>query len=96
MTTRNKRLGVIALVCGGLLLIPLTAMLLTDEVNWSLFDFIVAGVLLFGTGFLCELVIRKVKNRMYRFAVCAVILMGLVLFWAELAVGIFNSPIAGQ
>jgi hypothetical protein len=33
----------------------------TNEVNWTLFDFVVAGVLLLGTGFICELVIRKVK-----------------------------------
>jgi hypothetical protein len=44
-----------------LLLIPLIAMQFTNEVNWTLFDFVVAGFIL-GTGFICELVIRC-KNR---------------------------------
>jgi hypothetical protein len=57
----NKRLMGIVLTVVVLLLIPLIAMQFTNEVNWTLFDFVVAGVLLLGTGFICELVIRKVK-----------------------------------
>jgi archaellum biogenesis protein FlaJ (TadC family) len=59
----NKRLMGIVLTVVVLLLIPLIAMQFTNEVNWTLFDFVVAGVLLLGTGFICELVIRKVKNQ---------------------------------
>jgi len=32
----------------------------TDEVKWTPIDFITAGVLLLGTGQLCELVLRTV------------------------------------
>jgi hypothetical protein len=71
-----------------LLLLPLIAMQFTDEVNWTLFDFVAAGVLLLGTGFLCELAITKIKNFKYRIAACAVIMALLLLIWAELAVGI--------
>jgi bacteriorhodopsin len=79
-----------------LLSIPLIAMQFTDEVNWTIMDFIVAGILLFGTGLMCELVLRKVKNIKYRIGICAVILAALFLIWAELAVGIFGSPFAGS
>jgi hypothetical protein len=68
----------------------------TNEVAWALFDFIVAGVLLLGTGLLCELVIRKVKKTEHRIVVCAIILVALFLIWAELAVGIFGTPFAGS
>jgi hypothetical protein len=54
------------------------------------------GVLLFGTGLACELVLRKVKKPVHRLLVCGAILFALFLVWAELAVGIFGSPFAGS
>lgn len=96
MIVQNKRLIAIVLTVALLLFIPLVAMQFTDEVNWKLFDFIVAGVLLLGTGLLCELVMRKVMKMQYRIAICGVILVGLLLIWAELAVGIFGTPLAGN
>lgn len=68
----------------------------TDEVNWTVMDFIVAGILLFGTGLMCELVLRKVNNIKYRIGICSVILAALFFIWAELAVGIFGTPFAGS
>ncbi|GEP97194.1 hypothetical protein [Chitinophaga cymbidii] len=96
MITQNKRLLGILIAAALLLLIPLVAMQFTAEVNWSPFDFIVAGVLLFGTGLLCELVIRNVKKTEYRIAIVVGILAALVLIWIELAVGIFGTPLAGS
>lgn len=96
MITQNKRLIGIVLAVAFLLLIPFIAMRFTDEVNWTLFDFIVAGVLLLGTGLICEFVLRKVKKFKHRFAICAAILAALLLIWAELAVGIFGTPFAGS
>lgn len=96
MTTENKRLTGILLAVAMLLLIPFIAMQFTNEVSWTLSDFIVAGVLLFGTGLLCELVMRKVTKIEYRIAICAVLLLALFLIWAELAVGIFGTPLAGS
>lgn len=93
---QNKRLIGIVLTVALLLLIPFVAMQFTDEVNWSLADFVVAGVLLLGTGLMCELVMRKVPKREHRLAICGVILLAFVLVWIELAVGIFGSPIAGS
>jgi hypothetical protein len=85
---QNKRLILIVITIAMLLLIPLIAMQFTDEVNWNLFDFVAAGVLLLGTGIMCELAIRKINTPKYRIAACAVLLVLLLLIWAELAVGI--------
>lgn len=93
---KNKRLKGIVLVVMLLLLIPFIAMQFTDEVNWTVFDFVVAGILLLGTGLLFELVIRKLKNKNYQIAAITVLLAVLFLVWAELAVGIFGSPFAGS
>lgn len=68
----------------------------SNEVNWSIMDFVVAGVLLFGTGLTIEFVLRKVKTRKNRILVCGIILLLLLLIWIELAVGLFGSPIAGN
>jgi hypothetical protein len=79
-----------------ILLIPLIAKQFTDEVNWSLLDFILAGTLLLGTGLTCELVWRKVKKKSLRIAICIVAIIMLLFIWAELAVGILGSPISGN
>ena len=93
---KSKRVIGILLTVALLLMIPLIAMQFTDGINWSLFDFVVMGVLLLGTGLLCELVLRKVKNTEHRLALCGAILVVLFLIWAELAVGIFGTPFAGS
>ena len=93
---QNKRLVIIVFTVALLLLVPLIAMQFTDEVNWNLADFIVAAVLLFGTGLTCEFVLRKVKKTQYRIAIIVSILAVLFLIWAELAVGIFGTPFAGS
>jgi len=96
MIMQNKRLNIILLTSGILLLIPLIAMQFTDEVNWTLFDFVVAATLLLGTGLMCELVIRKINKIKHRIVLCIVILAAFLIIWAELAVGIFGTPFAGS
>lgn len=93
---QNQRLIIILITVVILLLIPFAAMQFTDEVNWSSGDFAVMGVLLLGTGLLCEFVLRKVKNINYRIVICGIILFLFLLIWAELAVGIFGTPFAGS
>ena len=89
MTTLNKRQIIIILVVALLLLIPFIAMQFTDEVNWTLMDFVAASILLLGTGLLCELVIRKVNKAWFRIAICVTLVAMLLLIWAQLAVGLF-------
>lgn len=93
---QNKRLIGILLTAALLLLIPFIAMQFTDEVNWTLSDFVVMGILLLGAGLACELVLRGVKNFERRLIMIAVILGVFFLIWGELAVGIFGTPFAGS
>ena len=91
----NKRLLIIMTIIAILLSVPFFAMQFTDEVNWDIMDFTVMGILLFGTGLLCELVLRLVKSIHNRVILCGAILILFILIWAELAVGIFGSRFAG-
>lgn len=93
---KNKRvIGILAAVA-TVLLIPIIAMQFTNEVAWSLSDFIIAGILLLGTGLACEFALRTVKKKGQRFLICGIILALLALVWVELAVGIFGTPFAGS
>ena len=96
MIMQNKRLIAILLTVAVLLLIPLIAMQFTDEVNWTLSDFVVMGILLLGTGLMCELLLRKVKKIGYRVVLVGIVLTAFLLIWLELAVGIFGTPFAGS
>lgn len=91
-----KRWHLILLISVLLLFIPLVAMQFTDAVQWSLADFMLAAVLLLGTGFLFDMVLRKVKKKGYRLLLCLGLLFILLLIWTELAVGIFGTPFAGD
>jgi hypothetical protein len=96
MTRKNKRLIAIVLTATLILFIPLIAMQFTYEVNWEIYDFFVAGALLFGAGLGIEVVIRSVKNTKYKFLIALAILALLFLIWVELAVGIFGTPFCGS
>jgi peptidoglycan/LPS O-acetylase OafA/YrhL len=86
---KNKRLVFIIIFIAILLLIPLIAMQFTNAVQWTSFDFLVAGVLLFSTGLVCELVLRRVKKKKQRFIICLGVIALLTIIWIELAVDIF-------
>jgi len=92
---KNRLIGIMITVT-LLLLIPIIAMQFTNEVNWNLVDFIVAGALLFGTGLMCKLALRKINKIKYRIAICVTLLVVLLLIWAELGVGILGTPFSGH
>lgn len=96
MMTQNQRSLAIFGAAGILLIVPLIAMQFTKEVNWTGSDFLIGGILLFGTAFICELVLRNVKTLKARVILCLTVIAILVVVWAEMAVGIFGSPIAGS
>ena len=83
-------------IVGILLLIPLVAMQLTKEVNWSLFDFIIMGAMLLITGLLGEVILKRVKKSKHRLMLMVAIVMIFFLIWAELAVGLFGTTFAGD
>tara|TARA_R110001583_G_scaffold77046_1_gene210153 strand:- start:5679 stop:5963 length:285 start_codon:yes stop_codon:yes gene_type:complete len=93
---QHKRLVIIIITSVIILFGPLIAMQFTEEVNWTLSDFIIAGILLIGTGLICEFTLRKIKKTKYRITIILAIFVVLLLIWAELAVGIFGSPFNGS
>ncbi len=93
MTTRLKSLLVGS---GALLLVPFIGSQFSQEVHWSGFDYIIAAILLGGTSFLLDFVLTKAKNKQSRWAWGILVLLTLALIWAELAVGVFGTPLAGS
>ena len=79
-----------------LLLLPLLGMFVSNEVNWSFFDFIIMGILILSFSFGIKQVLKTIKNTKYRILIIGLILILFLLTWAELAVGIFDSPFAGS
>jgi len=96
MITQKQTSAFIYSTAAAVLSIPLIAMQFTKEVNWTVSDFLVMGVLLFATVFAVDLVLKKVKTFKSRLILVFGILAVLFLIWAELAVGIFGSPFAGN
>lgn len=74
-----------------LLLLPAIAMQFTQEVAWSIGDFIVAGVLLIGTGTLVELLLRRSRDNAYRAGAVLALVGCLLLAWSNAAVGIVGA-----
>jgi len=93
---KKKKFIIIVFIAGLLLLIPLIAMQFTTEVNWDFMDFVVAAILIIGSGICIEFVGRKVRKPVYKTVAIISVLIILLLLWAELAVGIFGTPLAGS
>lgn len=85
-------LGAVVLV----LSIPFVAMQFTDEVVWTAFDFLIMGTLLLGCGLLMDQVFKWTSELKYRVLLIISILLIFILIWAELAVGIFGTPLGGS
>lgn len=79
-----------------ILLIPFVAMRFTEEVRWSLLDFLVAGGLLVVLCVGIELVLKYVAQPRQRLWAGLAVVAVFLLLWAELAVGIFGTPLAGS
>ena len=88
---KAKRLFILLFIVIGILIIPFIATLLNDEFYWTISDFVLAGILLFCTGLIIELVIRKVSKIKYRITIIFAILIFLAIIWAEIAVGVFDA-----
>ena len=71
-----------------LLLIPLFGNIFSNQVNWSLFDFIFMGFLLVLTGLSIHFILEKVRNKAFRIVPIIFVLIIFLMIWAELAVGV--------
>lgn len=86
-----KFIAGLTLATASILLIPLIAMQYTDEVYWTLGDFIIMGTLILGTGLTFKLITRKYGNLAYRVAIALSLATGFLLIWVNGAVGIIGN-----
>ncbi|MCW5520555.1 hypothetical protein J1N09_11935 [Aureitalea sp. L0-47] len=94
--TLTKRLLIIIGTVIILLLIPFTAMQFTDEVNWGVMDFVIMGALLLAMGLLINMIGKRIRKKTSKILLIAAVVVVFMLVWAELAVGLFGTPIAGS
>jgi hypothetical protein len=88
-TTDTQRSAIrVGLVTAFVLLLPLVAMQFTDEVDWGVFDFVFAGILLAGGGMLLELAVRKPGRFVYPVAATAIGFASILLGLADDAPGL--------
>ena len=71
-------------------------MLITDNVKWTLLDFLIAMILLLGTGLICGFILRKVNKPILKVALCVILFTTLILVFAEIGVGIPGTPLSGN
>lgn len=72
-------------------LLHLVAMQFTHEVNWTLGDFIFAGVVIGAVGGTFELTVRASSNWAYRAGVAAALAAAFLIIWSNAAVGMIGS-----
>lgn len=94
---KDKRIFIqILLLVLGMLSIPLIAMQVTQEVSWNPIDFFIAGLLLYSLLLTVHFIWINIKPTFSKAVAFLIVLILFLLLWAELAVGIFGSPFAGQ
>jgi hypothetical protein len=80
-----------------ILTIPLVAMQFTDQVDWSVSDFIIMGILIFTMVLAFVLITRQAINLMYKAAIAGTVGTTFLMIWANAAVGLIGSgPHAGN
>lgn len=84
---RFARLGYVTML---VLLVLFIAGQVTDDVHWTFDDFLLAAVLFVGVGLIYEFGIKRLNNALSRIYFLALLMLGLVWLWAELAVGVFT------
>jgi len=73
------------------LLLPLGAMQVTQEVNWTASDFVIAAVLIGGGGLALEVGLRASRSHAYRAAMGVLVVTVFLMVWLNAAVGIVGS-----
>lgn len=86
-----RSLMTVALITVMILMIPFVAMQFTSEVDWSAADFLIMGVLIFGTGLTYVLINRFAPNWVYRIAITVALGTTFLMIWANMAVGLIGS-----
>ncbi len=66
-------------------------MQVTDQVNWGVFDFATAALLIGCVALAWELSLRMTCNRVRRRTIALALAASFLLLWIELAVGIIGN-----
>ena len=69
---------------------------LTDEIDWTLSDFIISGLILLVFSLTINFIILRISNRKKRVFYITILFILFMLVWTELALGIFGTPFAGS
>lgn len=80
----------------AILCIPFVGNFVSEEFNWTFSDFLIGGILLFATAGLIRLILNKSSSKKKKILYSILVLLILLIIWAEMAVGLFGSPIAGS
>ena len=64
--------------------------------NWDLYDFAAAAIIIGMMVFIIRYIGRSIKQTKTRWVLIGITVVLVALLWAELAVGIFDSPLAGS
>jgi hypothetical protein len=79
-----------------LLFIPIIGMAFTDEISWSVLDFVIMGVLLTSLGAGINFFINRTKKLKTQILYIGILALIFLLVLIELSVGIFGTPFAGS
>lgn len=74
-----------------LLLLPAIAMQFTNEVDWTVSDFLFAAVLFGSVGIAFELIVRKSDSLAYRLGASLAVIAAFLTIWVNGAVGMIGS-----
>jgi uncharacterized membrane protein len=88
---QNMDIVIVVLAAALILLVPLIAIQLSDDMVWTWFDFAAAATLLVGTGLLFVLAARKLRTTKHLVAVGIALAAVFLFVWAQLAVGVLGD-----
>jgi len=77
------------------LLMPLVGVIFFD-LDWSGFDFLVMALLILSLSILINLILYYTDSSKLKLLLIFIVAILFLLIWAELAVGIFGTPFAGN
>lgn len=87
----------VAIATLAFLLVPFVAMQFTNDVQWSVLDFVVAGAMIFGAGNVLVVALRQAGHIVYRAGMVIAVGTTFLMLFVNLAVGLIGSgPNAGN
>ncbi len=81
---------IIFIVLNSILFIPIMGTMISEEFQWDIGDYMIAGLMLNILGIVLLIIHRYIDNKQLRFSVLAITIVAFILMWVELAVGIFT------